>query len=110
MLRENINTMNSFIFYTFKVIRLITVGLCFSVVLTASIMFIWLSILPPENAPLLTNETITNGQYVYAIFSESVKYGFLLVVTYFIADHYIKKNKVNHTSFTGVNTTKSENS
>ncbi|WP_076922398.1 hypothetical protein [Pseudoalteromonas sp. SK20] len=99
--------MNSFIFYTFKFFRLITVALCFSVVLTAGIMFIWLSVLPPANAPLVINEAITDGQYVYAIFGESAKYAFLLVMTYFITDHYIKKTQVKHSSSAVVNATKS---
>ena len=80
--------------YIYRFLRFFIAATCFTIILTASIMFIWLSILE-TGANVAINET----QYVFAVFKESVKYALLLISLYFIAERCLLNAEMKSTSF-----------
>lgn len=75
--------------YFFKFVRISMVVLCMTIVLVASIMFICLSLFPPME--IATDSTITESQYVFAVFKESLKYSLLMLSVFYIADRGVRK-------------------
>lgn len=72
--------------YVYRFVRFFIAVTCLTIILTASIMFIWLSILPPVHIPTDANAAISETQYVFAVFKESFKYALLLISLYFITE------------------------
>ena len=72
--------------FIYRFLRFFIAATCFTIILTASIMFIWLSILPPVHIEIDANAAISETQYVFAVFKESVKYALLLISLYFITE------------------------
>ncbi|PLT25105.1 hypothetical protein CXF89_12210 [Pseudoalteromonas sp. MelDa3] len=62
-------------------------------------MFIWLSILPPVHIPTDANAAISETQYVFAVFKESVKYALLLISLYFITERCLLNAENKSASF-----------
>ncbi|MBB1294959.1 MULTISPECIES: hypothetical protein [unclassified Pseudoalteromonas] len=85
--------------YIYRFVRFFITATCFTIILTASIMFIWLSILPPVHIETDANVAINETQYVFAVFKESVKYALLLISLYFIAERCLLNAEMKSATF-----------
>lgn len=78
--------------HIFNFVRVFMDSAIWIIVLTASIMFIWLSLLPPVEISGDANAIVNEAQYVFAVFKESAKYAALLVFVSLVADMYVSKS------------------
>lgn len=78
--------------FIFRFVRGSMIAVFMAIVLTAAIMFIWLSLVPPVEITTEAKLVISEGQYVFAVFKESIKYSLLLMTIFYIADRSLRRN------------------